>query len=79
MALGTVTKIRENGAYIMVEVTIGSAVYVASVGKALFDAQLTALDKQNLIINLLSNARRSGRAYEDTFTTLIGSVVTIPD
>lgn len=79
MALGTVTKIRENGSYMLIEVTIGSAIYVATIDKALFDAQLTALAKQTLVINVLSNARKAGRNYEDTFTTLIGTVVTIPD
>lgn len=79
MAIGTVTKITENGSHILVEATIGGAIYRATVSKVLFDAQPTPLDKQNLIISLLSSARRSGKTYEDTFATLVGAVITVPD
>lgn len=79
MALGTVTKIMENGVNLLVEVNIGGALYLVTVDKLSFDVLPTALAKQNFIISILASARRSGRSYENTFTTLIGSVITIPD
>ena len=79
MALGTVTKITENGSHILVEVNVGGSFYTAVISKVIFDAEPTALAKQALIINILSNARRTGRNYENTFTTLVGTVVDIPD
>ena len=79
MAVGTITKIMENISHILIEVNVGGSLYVATIDKPTFDALPTALDKQNLVINVLSNARKSGRSYENTFNTFVGTVVNIPD
>lgn len=79
MALGTVTKIMENGVTILVEVNVEGSVYAAFIDRILFDAQPTVLAKQALVTSVLTNARRSARGYENTFTSLVGTVITIPD
>ena len=79
MANGTVTNIFENTISISFEITIGGAKYLAVVPKVVFDAQITNLDKQNYIINVVANQRRTNRQYESSFPTLIGSSIVIPD
>jgi len=79
MANGTVTAIKENGIYLTVSVNIGGFVYIVSAPKTIFDALATTLEKQNYIISLLSNTRKSNRQYEDIYQTFIGNVLVIPD
>ena len=79
MANGTVTSIKENGTSLVLQITIGGAVYVAIVDKATFNALATNADKQNYIIDLVSATRRVSRQYEDIYPALIGTVLVIPD
>lgn len=79
MANGTVTSIKENGTYLIFQINIGNAVYVANVSKAVFDALATNADKQAYIISLISASRRVSRQYEDIYPALIGNILVIPD
>jgi hypothetical protein len=79
MANGTITAITENTVNLSFTVTIGGALYTASVPKILFDALLTNADKQAYVINVLSGVRRNNRQYETIYPALIGAAIVIPD
>ena len=79
MATATISKIVENSNTLMFEVNIGGALYNAIVLKTVFDALLTNLDKQNYVISILTLVRRTNRQFENTYPTLIGTTVIVPD
>jgi hypothetical protein len=79
MANGTLTAITENGVNLLFEVTINGVKYVAIVSKAVFDALPTNVDKQNYVVAIISNNRRTSRQYENIYPALIGSALVIPD
>lgn len=79
MASGTIKSIVENGLTLTFTVTVSGADYSAVVSKAVFDALVTNVEKQNYVIAIISGNRRSNRLYEIVYPTLIGATVTIVD
>lgn len=79
MANGTVSSITENVTNLIFEVTIGGAKYSAIVPKNVFDALPANIDKQNYVISVIANNRRTNRQYEDIYPALIGAALVIPD
>lgn len=79
MASGTITSIKENGLLLTFTVDVAGAMYKVITSKAIFDALVTNLDKQNYIIQVLTNIRRTSREYENIYPAVIGAVIIIPD